>query len=404
MDTTHLVTDQWPAVVQLLPTDLEQSARGWGVIQRQRRIRSGEDVVRLALMYGFCDDSLRQTAFHAALAGVVKMSDVAVLDRLRGAAPWLGHVVWRFLQDRGLKTDLARFRVRVVDATGVSEPASKGTDWRFHVGIDLAEARIIGVELTGAEGGETLVRHHVDPGEVVLGDRGYAHRAGVASVLERKAHVVVRINSHNFPLSDMNRQSLDFLALLETLQPGQTGEWEAQFEANGSWYPVRLVARRKPEQEAAREARRVSREATRKGHQPDPRSLRAAHFIAVITDLPSEVLPADEALELYRLRWQIEIVFKQLKSLMHLDHLRAKDPALAQAYLYAGLLGALIVQELCQGTRLFSPRRQQLRGEAHQPVAPAAAGRPGAASSDPGTDGPGATPQRRRLVRAVPTR
>ena len=358
----------------MLPADLEKSAREWGVLQRRREIKSADDLIRVALLYGFCDDSLRQTALHAALAGVANMSDVAVLDRLRIAAPWLGHVVWRFLQDRGLKTDVAKFRVRIVDATGVSEPASKGTDWRFHVGIDLAQARIVGVELTGAEGGETLVRHSVCPDEVVIGDRGYAHRTGVASVIDRDAHVVVRINWHNFPLSDLNRQSLDLLALLETLEPGQTGEWEAQFEANERWYPVRLVARRKPEKEAAREARRVSREATRKGHQPDPRSLRAAHFIAVITDLPGEVLPAGEALELYRLRWQIEIVFKRLKSLMHLDHLRAKDPALAQAYLYAGILGALIVQELCHSEALFSPRRQRFRSPDHQPVASAATG------------------------------
>ena len=67
----------------MLPADLEKSAREWGVLQRRREIKSADDLIRVALLYGFCDDSLRQTALHAALAGVANMSDVAVLDRLR---------------------------------------------------------------------------------------------------------------------------------------------------------------------------------------------------------------------------------------------------------------------------------------------------------------------------------
>ena len=347
----------------MLPADLEQSADEWKALQRKRKIKSAEDLLRVALIYGFCDESLRLTAAYATAAGIANMSDVAVLDRLKGAAPWLGHVVLRFLQDRGLTKNVPKFRVRVVDATVISEPGSKGTDWRFHMGIDLAQARIASVELTGPEGGETFLRHSVCEDEIMLGDRGYAHRTGVASVIDRKGHVVVRINWHNFPLLDPNRQTLDLLALLETVPPSQTGEWEVQFEANERLYPVRLVAWRKPARDAAKEARRVIREATRKGHEPDPRSLRAAHFIAVITDLPREQLPASEALELYRLRWQIEIVFKQLKGIMHLDHLRAKNEALAEAYLYAGILGALIVQELCRKDSLFFPHRER-RGRA----------------------------------------
>ncbi|OKT29744.1 hypothetical protein ACN57_03025 [Escherichia coli] len=40
----------------------------------------------------------------------------------------------------------------------------------------------------------------------------------------------------------------------------------------------------------------------------------------------------------YRLRWQIELAFKRLKSLLHLDALRAKEPELAKAWIFANLL------------------------------------------------------------------
>ena len=58
---------------------------------------------------------------------------------------------------------------------------------------------------------------------------------------------------------------------------------------------------------------------------------------------------------LYRLRWQIELLFKRLKSLLHLDRLPAKDPALARAWLHAHLLIALLVEACIADEGAFPP-------------------------------------------------
>jgi len=47
--------------------------------------------------------------------------------------------------------------------------------------------------------------------------------------------------------------------------------------------------------------------------------------VLVFTTLPAEELPAAEILEWYRLRWQVELVFKRLKSLAQLGHLPKHD-------------------------------------------------------------------------------
>lgn len=355
METTEIVGREWPYVLDLMPGDLEQSAMGMGAIRRRREITSGGDLLRLALCYGFCDLSLEQTAMQAALIGMAKMSDVAVLKRLRQADGWLGHVTLQFLQERGLARDVPPLAVRIVDATVVSQPGSRGTDWRVHVGVDLCTQRITTVEVTGPEGGETLRRHTVAPGEVILADRGYGQREGVAHILGQEGHVLVRINWQNFPLQRREGEPLDIVRCLETLRAGETGDWPVQFEANGKVYPVRLLALSKSRAATEQAQRRIREEASRKGRTPDRRSLRAAGFVYVITDLPPETLSAAQGLELYRLRWQIEIVFKRLKSLLHLDHLRAKDPRLARSYLYAKILGALIVQELSESALAFFP-------------------------------------------------
>lgn len=369
MKEADIVDTQWPHVLALMPDDLAASAAEQRALVRKRQIRSAGDLLRLALLYSACDYSLKASGARAAALGMAQLSAPAVLQRLRKAADWLGYLVVRWLQQRGLASVGIGLPIRLVDATGVSQPGSSGTDWRVHLGLDLAHQRISHVELTDATGGETLQRHPVRPGEVLVADRGYAHREGVASVLDRQGHVLVRINCHNFPLEARDGQPFDILKHLETLAPGELGDWEVQFRAHNQVYPLRLVAVRKTQPAAQHEQERIRREAARKGRRPDERSLRAAHFCFAVTDLDTQLLPTAEALELYRLRWQVEIAFKRLKGLLHLDHLRAKDPDLARAYLYSKLLAALIVDELTEGALAFFPWGCPLPRPALEPLA-----------------------------------
>jgi hypothetical protein len=100
--------------------------------------------------------------------------------------------------------------------------------------------------------------------------------------------------------------------------------------------------------------RRILHEASRKGKQPDARTLECAAYFFVLTTLPPTVT-AMQVLAIYRLRWQIEMAFKRLKSVLHIDALRAKDPELARTYLYGKLLGALLLDEFTARAQAFSP-------------------------------------------------
>lgn len=372
MEYRSLVDNEWRFVEALLPDDLERSAAEKLAIRRRREISSATDLLRLVFAYAVCDFSLRQTAAWAAVSGLGHLSDVAVLKRLRNAADWLGHLVVRCLQDRGVATSASLPTVRLVDATVVSKPGSTGTDWRLHVGLDLARQSIRSVEVTGVEGGETFRRLSVEPGEVVVGDRCYSHAPGLASVLDQGGHVVVRLAPHVLTLRTQAGDVIDTHTLLSTLEESEVGDWAVTFRSGEAVYPVRLIAVRKSEAAAEREIRRIRHEASRKGKKASARSLAQAHFIAVITDLAQQQLSAPEALELYRLRWQVEIAFKRLKSLLDLDRLRAKDPALARCYLHAKLLAAILIDDLCDRLPAFSPWGYPLLSSPRQPLAIAA--------------------------------
>nr|MBW4093071.1 transposase [Pseudomonadota bacterium] len=58
---------------------------------------------------------------------------------------------------------------------------------------------------------------------------------------------------------------------------------------------------------------------------------------------------AAEVIRLYRLRWQVEIAFKRLKSLGAFAALRASDPRLARSWLLAHLIAAVLIEtSLCE--------------------------------------------------------
>ena len=119
--------------------------------------------------------------------------------------------------------------------------------------------------------------------------------------------------------------------------------------------PLRLIVQRKTPQatEAARDTLR--RDASRKQKVLDPRSLLAAEFIILATSLPAEGYPAEEVLAVYRLRWQIELAFKRLKSLLRMDRIPTRTERASRSWLTAHLIMALLCDDLSQEFLESSP-------------------------------------------------
>ncbi len=117
----------------------------------------------------------------------------------------------------------------------------------------------------------------------------------------------------------------------------------------------RVIATKLPAPVAAKAERRVVKTAAKKSKTSDPRSLEAAHFVMVFTTLPAAVLAAPDVLELYRVRWQIELAFKRHKQLLKLGRLPHKHAQAAQGWILAKLVIALLLETLYRNARAISP-------------------------------------------------
>jgi hypothetical protein len=289
----------------------------------------------------------------ASEAGLAELSDVALIKRLKRAGPWIGGLLGEMLtQRRDLLPEGAR--IRLIDATAIARVGHRGTDLRVHLAMDLGLNCVDAIEITDSGGAESLGRFTFLPGEIVLADRGYAHRKPLARLSEAGAHFIVRTPWSSIPLEDREDKPFDLFAALRRLPEATAGAFPVQFRASkASVVQCRLVAVRKTEAAAARSRQRAISESRRHGAGPDPRTLEAAGYFFVLTNLPDQHTAA-KVLELYRLRWQIEMKFKNLKSVLHLGEVPARNAELFKVYVMAKLLVALVIENLIS-EESFSP-------------------------------------------------
>lgn len=342
--------EHWEHLTSRLPVDLDASAKAQGALKRARKVRSAAALLRMVMGYAVLDLPLRLVGAWGVITDEVDISDVAVLKRLQNCKKWLGWLITQLLAAQRIGFEQrSGVRVCLRDATVVSRPGSTGTDWRVHLNFDLGNLCVDGVEVTDAHGGENLDRFTPSPGDIVVADRVHAYAQSLGSVLAAGADVVVRTNWQNLPLWTEQNERVDIIAWLKRVFATSTTPYQelpVTLLAPQGRFNLRLVACQLP-QEAAEQARVEKRKDSRKnGHNPDERTLFACGYTLVVTSLSADRWSAASVLGLYRTRWQIELYFKRLKSLLNFDGLRAQDPDLAQTYLLGKLLAALIIDAM----------------------------------------------------------
>lgn len=340
-----------------LPDNLEQLAKESGFMQRARGVQDPEIWLRLILLHAGGGLSLEQAVVRASELGLAQVSAVALHKRLLRAGPWLQKLTGAMLAQQPIPRQREAWREDfvVVDATSVHEPGSTGTDWRVHYRVRLSDLQCDGYELTDETGGETLARHPFRAGQIVLADRGYCHRRGVAHVLDCSAHLVVRLHPTAFPLEDAAGASIDLLAWSKKTTRLRANERAVWFRYENRRYPLRLCAIRKSRTATLRAQKRQREKASRMGVQVDPEAAALAEYVLVLTSLPAKPWPADRVLRLYRCRWQVELVFKRLKSLLGLGHLPKTNDQSARSWMQAKILTALLIERAMYEARFFSP-------------------------------------------------
>jgi len=358
---TSPIQEDWEILLRFLPAGWEEKATEFGALARRRKIESARTLLRVLLIHLADGKSLRTTAAYAQEAKLCTINDVALLHRLKASERWFRWMTQQLLKDLNVPsfpdniTD--RFRVRIVDGSSISETGSTGSDWHLHYSVQLVNLLCDTFQITDSSIGEDFQRYPVSQGDLLIADRGYCKRKGICHVLKNGGHVVVRFHSSNLPLLTYNGSAFSPLKQMRCLAPGECGDWDVWFCSphDGGLIKGRLCAIRKSKEAMELAQKKLRTKASRQQRRVRPETMEYAEYVTLFTTVNRHRLKADEILALYRGRWQIEILFKRLKSIIDIGHLPKHNPESCIAWLQGKMFVALLVERLYQEAEFFSP-------------------------------------------------
>jgi hypothetical protein len=353
----------WDDFLRCLPANWREIAESSGVLKGQRKDKDPETLMHVLMLHLLCGYSLRETSAAAEEANIASLSDVALLKRLRKSTGMFRGLCSEMFGEFRNNDDLSDYRIRVVDGTIIKEPGQFGTQWRFHYSFSLPDMTCDHFKLTKAAGagtGEGFEQFEVNPNDIMMGDRGLCRFNSINHVAKGGGYSCVRWNSGALRLYNEDGGDFDIQSLFKRLPvEGMCGEADVFIHGSdpGESLRCRVCVIRKNDESAARSRRVLRAESSKKNSTATQLALLTCDFIVLITTLPSDTFSLKKVLELYRLRWQVELVFKRFKSIARIGALPKYTDSSAEAWLYGKMFAALLVERISSRLGAFSPWR-----------------------------------------------
>jgi len=338
---------KYDALRQELPQESAQLAHECQAFQRARGLESPDELLYLVLLYSIGDLSLREVAGVSTGSGK-PLTDEAVRQRLAACPQWLERLLGKRLPTQALPPRAeGPWRLVICDGSQIRGPGAQGTDYRWHVAYEPVAQRVYALHVSDVHTGESLTRLTWGPGMVVLGERHFAQAPALFATRASGAHVVVRMTPQYLRLWSQAGAPFELVAALRAVRPQARASFALQLreEKRGQVLPVWIHALHLNEQACNRGRRRGKRRAVCRGRTVRAQTLFLSEWVLGLTTLPPTDLSAEDILELYRIRWQVELGIKRYKSLLAAAQVRAKQGSpLALVYLTGKLLFALLVE------------------------------------------------------------
>jgi len=351
----------WDDLLSYLPGGWELKAHELKVMKGARQDKNLSNTLRALFMHLGVGCSLKESAIRAKLAGLCNISSVALHGRLKKFGPFFQYLCADFFEENRTAALADGMRIRLIDATDIQEPGDTGSKWRFHYSFTMPIMLCDFTKLSPTKGkgtAETFKQFPINQGDLIIGDRGYSNANGVAYVKQCGGEVCVRHNPQALPLylKDGSRFNVKNHLNLITCS-GQAKEWECWIKNtdNGSMIQGRICVIRKTVEQIAAAHKKLKRLASKRGHKLMDLTLLYNEYVILVTTFDKEIFPLKKILDIYRWRWQIELVFKRFKSLLELGHLPKTNDESSRAWLYGKLLIAFLVEKISARNGAFSP-------------------------------------------------
>lgn len=249
--------------------------------------------------------------------------------------------------------ELEPYHAIAVDASDIVQKGAVKKTWHLHYGTGLFSLTCNQFKLTEQSTGESLKNFEIKEKDLIIADRAYGTITSMEHCLKSGGDFIIRIKNKPFNLYDEQGKKILLSNWLKDLG-SKTGEISVYVKSSDKkLVPLRICARKKTEEEVAIEEKRLQRLESKKQITYSDDTKFTHQFMFVITSLPASV-SAEKVLEFYRLRWQVELVFKRYKSLLGLGNIPTKTKEPSEVWLNGKMFLALLIEKYL-GDIDFSP-------------------------------------------------
>lgn len=230
---------------------------------------------------------------------------------------------------------------RLFPGSGGDGPAAS---MKIQLSYDYVRGELSALRFTAGIAPDQNCELHLEqahPGSLHLFDLGYFKQQVFAKLDHQGSYFISRFE-HQTALYTDEAEPIR-LELLDYLQKVNGDRLETRLQMGRLVHlPVRILFQRLPLAVVEERRRKAIDQMKDKGKRPSETYLKLLEWQFFITNIPPERLSFDQILLLYRVRWQVELVFKLWKSQANLDGLGNWRVDRVLVHLYARLIGLVM--------------------------------------------------------------
>ena len=185
------------------------------------------------------------------------------------------------------------------------------------------------------------ILNYVTKGTLVIRDLGYYSLNVFKKIVDKEGFYLSRFLGNTFVYYQSSNKQID---LLKILKKRRSSSVNIQILlGKESKIPCRLIAIPLPENivnKRRREAKQISK---RRNHSCSKDHLELLAWNIFVTNVPGSIWTTKEIIAVYKLRWQIELIFKTWKSYFSINCIEANTKEMLETFIYAKLIGITII-------------------------------------------------------------
>lgn len=163
----------------------------------------------------------------------------------------------------------------------------------------------------------------INKGDLVIRDLGYFNLSVLTGFADQGASFISRLNTSILVFEPGLKEKISFKGLYDQMiKQNQTHLEKKVLVGKSKLVELRLIVEIVPEQIYEERIRKINKYNREKGWETSEEYKARCRFNMFITNVPDKVLSGKEVMLIYRLRWQIELMFKNWKSVCKIDKIQ----------------------------------------------------------------------------------